>query len=74
MKGGIVAAVAAMAGGAVANNVHHRHAHDLFANKRGAEHDLCTTYWSTIIGEPTRTQRICPAEDWHSESGTDMMI
>lgn len=52
MKGGLIAAVAAMAGGATAN-IHHRHAHDLFANKRGA--DLCTTVWSTITGEPTCT-------------------
>lgn len=54
MKGGIVAAVAAMAGGAAAN-VHHRHAHDLFANKRGSEQGVCTTVWTTITGEPTRT-------------------
>lgn len=58
MKGHFAAAVAVMAGGAAAN---HRHAHELFA-KRGHQQDLCTTVWSTITGEPTRTHSSRPAE------------
>lgn len=55
------AALAALAGAANAHN--HRHAHDLFAaHKRNlATGEVCvpgcTTIWSTITGEPTRTLR-----------------
>jgi exo-beta-1,3-glucanase (GH17 family) len=49
MKGGSAVAALAMAGGAVAG-INHRHAHELF-HKRG--NDLCTTTWTTIVGEPT---------------------
>lgn len=56
MKGGIAAAaIAAMATGA--NAINHRHAHELFAAKRGAEVEKtcgCTTIYTTITGEPTR--------------------
>lgn len=54
MKGGFaIAAVAAMATGASAIN--HRHAHEVFHNKRVEEHKTCgcTTIWETITGEPT---------------------
>jgi exo-beta-1,3-glucanase (GH17 family) len=55
MKGGIAAAaMAAMATGA--NAINHRHAHELFAAKRGAEVEKtcgCTTIYTTITGEPT---------------------
>ena len=53
MKGGYVAAVAAMAGGASAHA--HRRAHESFFAKRGAEVCVpsCTTIYSTITGEPT---------------------
>lgn len=54
MKGGIaIAAVAAMASGASA--VGHRHAHELF-HKRGGAEEVCkyTTIYETITGEPTR--------------------
>jgi len=55
MKGGIAAAaIAALATGA--NAINHRHAHEVFHNKRVAESDEtcgCTTIWETITGEPT---------------------
>lgn len=57
MKGAFAAAaLAAMAGGA--NAINHRHAHELFAHKRGAEVSAsscgCTTYYTTTTGEATR--------------------
>ena len=55
MKGGYAAAaLAAMASGA--NAINHRHAHELFANKRGdlAQTCGCTTIYTTVTGEPTR--------------------
>lgn len=65
MKGGIaIAAVAAMATGATAIN--HRHAHEMFHNKRVAETNQtcgCTTIWETITGEPTRKYFIDRSED-----------
>ena len=60
MKGGIaIAAVAAMASGASA--VGHRHAHELF-HKRGGAEEVCkyTTIYQTITGEPTR--KLCPED------------
>lgn len=62
MKGTVIAAAAAaMVGGASAAKVHHRHAHGLFeAAKRNADTTGemcipgCTTYMTTIYGEPTR--------------------
>jgi hypothetical protein len=60
MKGGIaIAAVAAMASGASA--VGHRHAHELF-HKRGGAEEVCkyTTIYQTITGEPTR--KLCPGD------------
>lgn len=54
MKGGFaVAAVAAMAHGASAIN--HRHGHELFHKKAEMESCGCTTIYTTITGEPTRT-------------------
>jgi hypothetical protein len=41
-----------------ANAINHRHAHELFAHKRGAEVAPsscgCTTYYTTTTGEATR--------------------
>ncbi|KAK4250834.1 glycoside hydrolase [Corynascus novoguineensis] len=60
MKAAVMAAAAAvLAGGVSANRVHgHRHAHALF-QKRDAANDVCTpgctTIYTTITGEPTRT-------------------
>ncbi|KAH8675976.1 glycoside hydrolase superfamily [Xylariales sp. PMI_506] len=56
-----VAAAVAVAGGASASKVHHRHAHDLFQGleKKSAAADNgtcvpgCTTIWSTWYGEAT---------------------
>lgn len=59
MQGTIVAAMAVMVS-AVAGHSNHRHAHDLF-KKSGlaATGDVCipscTTIWTTITGEATRT-------------------
>jgi exo-beta-1,3-glucanase (GH17 family) len=55
MKGGLVAAVAAMATGASAAHVNHRRAHDSFFAKRHGEVCVpeCTTIYSTVTGEPT---------------------
>ena len=74
MKGGIAAAaIAAMATGA--NAINHRHAHEVFHNKRVVESGEtcgCTTIWETITGEPTRK---CCAEfeetRWISEIVSD---
>lgn len=53
MKGSILAAAAALAGGVSAARVHHRHAaaHDLFQKRGHAEGEVCTTIVNTIYGE-----------------------
>ena len=52
MKGSILAAAAAFAGGVSASRINHRHAaaHELF-EKRGAADEICTTVVNTIYGE-----------------------
>jgi len=61
MKSAIVAAAAAvLAEGVAASHVHHRHAHDMFKKRAyPTEGEVCvpgcTTIYTTITGEPTRT-------------------
>ncbi|CAK7232781.1 hypothetical protein SBRCBS47491_008387 [Sporothrix bragantina] len=53
MKGSIVAAAAALAGGVSAGHLGHRHAHGLFEKRGHAEGEVCTTIVNTIYGEMT---------------------
>ncbi|KAK5987587.1 putative beta-glucosidase btgE [Cladobotryum mycophilum] len=66
MKGVIAAtALAALTGAASAHNHHHRRAHELFAKRNTTEEVCqagCTTYWTTIYGEPTLVAPAPPAE------------
>jgi hypothetical protein len=72
MKGGIaVAAVAALAGGANAIGHRHARAHELFAEKRGAdaaESCECSVVTSYITGPPTRASTPNPAV-WMNATG-----
>jgi hypothetical protein len=67
MKAGLLAVAAAMAAGVSAKSHghghdHRRHAHEIFHAERGLANETCvagcTTIYSTIYGEATRTLRI----------------
>ncbi|SPN96923.1 related to beta-glucosidase [Cephalotrichum gorgonifer] len=68
MKGTVAKALVAMAGAASAAHVnHHRRAHELFARGTGVYGEesclpKCTTYVTTIYGEPTLINKPTPTE------------
>lgn len=67
MKGSIVAAAAALVGGAAAARMRnvHAHAHELFEKREEAQ---CTTYYTTITGAMSKCQ--VPARRRERDSGS----